>query len=515
MTNTRSQHTIIPLPYHHPPTASMKSSHIDSPFVDALPNEIVLHVIKLAIPTASTGSPADLPNDLTQSNGSSIPVSGDVIFTADTTSRLYTTYAYRICAVNHRIRNLVLGDPSFWRQIIIHPRTTLNEVKLWVERSQRQPLDISIYVVSRSQRMYHHIPFASDERNNTEYSLLTPTCSEPMYATSARVIFSMLETHSIRWGSLTIVTPCERDMSFFTQRLATVEQAPSLRKLYLLNAIQCDYETHLHINDDIHTPFKGNYPLLTDISLTGSPVFVNLPQRSVASKFDSFYRCDILHLSEVSTTLTRIQMVSSTLTRLSITTFGFQSLPVVAGTICIPNLKHLDITFWGADELIPIVEVLHLPKLRVLGVMFGDGEADNFWDQIRTCTGKLPTLFNQITTLITADFPCTQRQANCLIVALPRLENLVIRKRVIDESPIFRCLAKFVDLDRPPCPKLTNILCVDARPKGIRDLVTNRKAMGVPLTSFHVSVQNALRDRDITWLKQNIHFTQHQTSYLS
>lgn len=484
----------------------MRSSRVGplAPTLDTIPNEIVLRIIKFGIPTQLIGLPTDLPSDLLQSDGSPMSLSGDTIFIEETTSRLYVTYTYGICAVNRHIRNLVLGDPSFWQWISINTQTKSNEIKLWVERSQKQPLDICIHLVSRP-RTYR----------NTQPNFLVPTCSEPMYAADARMIFGMLETHSKRWGSLTIVTSCEHDMAFFTERLAIIEKAPLLRKICLLNAIQCDYEYHILPDNDIHTPFKGNYPLLTDISLTGSSVFINLPQMSAAPRFDSYYRCNILDLSEIDVTLTRIQMVSSTLTRLSITTFGFQSLPTVTGPVHIPNLKHLDITFWGADKVVPIIQALRLPKLRVLGIVLGDGEADNFWNQIQTRTGILPMLFNQLTTLITTDFPSTLRQADYIIRTLPRLENLVVRKRAIDQSPIFRRLAKLVDLDPPPCPNLANIVCDDANPKSIRDLMTNRTAMGVPITSFHISIHNALLDRDITWLKHNVNFIQHPPPYLS
>lgn len=397
------------------------------------------------------------------------------------------------CHIDRRFRTLAVNDPSLWQNLTVYVDTSVDEIQTWIARSHEQPIAVRLLFHTNlsTPSLFPSYPHLC--ANNTAVS------------TSAHRIIQALCQHFNQCRSLFIETACKQVMSIFMHALSTVQAAPIMESLILIDTNSCESPKHWVLHGKIETPFKGDLPLLNDVHLSGMTAFADIHPLSTISK-DIHLHFELVDVLRINTGLGRINEMSENLTRLSLATFGMAIFFGGAGPIQLLRLRHLDISCWNGDELITTFETFNLPSLRVLGLNIGFGTSNVLWGQLRTGVGIVPRILRSVTTLILLNFPPKGNHVLDLVNNTPFLTTLVFRRRLSNESRLFRhlCRPYTVSNNAKPsirCPKLANVLCGTAHKKNIMMLVTHRGLTGFPLKSIHILTDDHLEPHELLWLR--------------
>ncbi|KAF8432693.1 hypothetical protein L210DRAFT_3557599 [Boletus edulis BED1] len=385
-------------------------------------------------------------------------------------------FAFVVSYVCQHWRNVALSTPSLWTTIVVTPkaRPPYERVSTMLERGQGFPIDISV----------RYVP---DEDGPDKDSDKKPPSIDDNFA----FLFAMLIPHIHRWRTMKVTVSDYHHMYAFI-RTVSDPAVPAASRLTTLELYDHGHAQDYDIFDefglwDHFTMFGGSAPLLTRIVLCG---LTSLPEllRPCWDEFTTILRnAPTLQKLNVRPAQDRpaFFMEPSPPADLNV---PIQLVRVTDLKFIFPALENLVLHFAGDEDYTQVVQELARPVIS------------------SSPTQELRSLLSGLENLKIAGLPC---RTECVQTLYGELQNLVS----LDIS-MSRLDPLFLDILSSPCtlpgrggiwlPRLTTLYVSGTSGSALREVVSKRKEVGVPLDSLYVEEDCDMHDEDVAWLKENV-----------
>ncbi|KAF8432676.1 hypothetical protein L210DRAFT_3557562, partial [Boletus edulis BED1] len=401
-------------------------------------------------------------------------------------------FAFLVSCVCQHWRNVALSTPSLWSTIVVTPkaRPPYERVITMLERGKGFPIDISVR---------YEPDEGSDEDGSDEDEY--PPCIDNNFA----FLFAMLIPHIHRWRTMKVTVSDYRHMYAFL-RTVSDPAVPAASRLTTLELYDHGHTQDYDVLDDSglwdhFTLFGGSAPLLTRIVLyhpdllrpswdefttilRNAPSLQKLNVRGSGPAQDS--PAWFIESSPPKDLNVPIQLV-----RVTDLVFAFMySLRATwfIQKFIFPALENMVLHFAGDEDYTHVVQELARPAIS------------------SSPAQELRSLLSGLENLKIAGLPC---RTECVQTLYGELQNLVL----LDIS-MSRLDPLFLDILSTPCtlpgrsgiwlPRLTTLYVSGTSGSALREVVSKRKEVGVPLDSLYVEEDCDMHDEDVAWLKENV-----------
>ncbi|KAF8123288.1 hypothetical protein EV363DRAFT_1587424 [Boletus edulis] len=492
-------------------------------FINELPPETLSHIFELGSMDDGFGeeqdkASGDVPhtNQLdakTISEKDTRARDAEEVHASDDTGSSATAvrFAFVVSYVCQHWRNVALSTPSLWTTIVVTPkaRPPYERVSTMLERGQGFPIDISVR-------------YEPDEDGPDKDSDKKPPSIDDNFA----FLFAMLIPHIHRWRTMKVTVSDYHHMYAFIRTVSdpAVPAASRLTTLELYD--HGDYEVFDESGLwDHFTLFGGSAPLLTRIVLCG--VHVNWGQPWIASA-SNLRELELTSHPELLRPcwdeITTILRNAPTLRKLNVRGSGpaqdrpgFFMEPSPPADLNVPiqlvRVTDLVLAYMFSSRATWFIQKFIFPALENLVLHFGGDEdyAQVVQELARPAISSSPaqelrSLLSGLENLKIAGLPC---RTECVQTLYGELQNLVS----LDIS-MSRLDPLFLDILSSPCtlpgrggiwlPRLTTLYVSGTSGSALREVVSKRKEVGVPLDSLYVEEDCDVHDEDVAWLKDNV-----------
>ncbi|KAF8432724.1 hypothetical protein L210DRAFT_3557708, partial [Boletus edulis BED1] len=398
-------------------------------------------------------------------------------------------FAFVVSFVCQHWRNVALSTPSLWATIVVTPkaRPPYERLSTMLERGKGFPIDISVAYEPED---------GSDE---DEFDYKNP----PSIDNNLAFLFAMLIPHIHRWRTMKVTVSDYHHMYAF---LCTVSDpaVPAASRLTTLELYDNGHAQNYDIFDesglwDHFMLFGGSAPLLTRIVL---------------------YHQEFLRPSwgQFATILRN----APTLQKLNVRGSGpdhswymESSSPPKDLNVPIQLVRVTDLVlaYMSSPRATWFIHKFIFPALENLVLRFArDGDCTQFVQELaRPAISSSPaqglrSLLSGLESLRIARLPCLPKSVRTLYGELQNLVSLDISMSRLD--PLF------LDILSRCCtlpgrggmwlPRLTTLYVSGTSGSALREVVSVRKEVGVPLGSLYVEEGCDVHEEDVAWLKDNV-----------
>ncbi|KAF8424448.1 hypothetical protein L210DRAFT_3568080 [Boletus edulis BED1] len=425
----------------------------------------------------------------------------------DESSQVSLPFRFVVPQVCRHWRNIAMSTPALWTTIEVTSATRppYEAVSMLLERSKSLPIDLYLYCAFYKVK---------DDM-------------EPLSDADLRFLFAMLIPHIHRWQTIVVsLRVCQLMYTF----LCAVSD-PAIPAAPRLTAVELyDYEDIAHFDNSPYpsiskhlTLFGGSAPLLTTIVLWGVHVDWDQPWISSASNLADLELA--FHSEDVRPSWAQISTIlrsPSALQKLTLRKSGPSGDPAgwlavgcptnPSAPIQLPHVTDFGVIFHSQAHAIGLLRKFCLPALKSLVLGFYD---DDYTDLVHELAGPATSLslaqeprslLSGLESLKIAGLPCRTECVETLYSELRNLTSLNISLVFLDQL--------FLDILSTPCtlpergdiwlPRLVTLRVSGAFVSTLRDLVSTRRELGVPLSSLYVEKRCYVLDEDAEWFKENL-----------
>ncbi|KAF8432675.1 hypothetical protein L210DRAFT_1059319 [Boletus edulis BED1] len=420
------------------------------------------------------------------------------IFTFGSTSfnvSLPFSFVSRVC---RRWRNIALLAPSLWTTIVVtlKARTSYKRVSTLLERSKSLPIDILVTTPQLGRIV---------------------DVSKLLFPADFEFLLGMLIPHIHRWRTMKVTTPTDDLM----QELFSAVSDPSIPaasqlttfELYNQQYIPPSFRVSKHL-----TLFGGSAPLLTRIVLWGVHIDWDQPWIASASNLTDLvlaYHPEATRpsLAQFSAILRNAPALEKLCLRQSGPAMEPSSPVDFDAPIQLARLTDFHLALDGRAHTTWLMRNFTFPALKNLSLGFGRGDYTEFVEELARPAPSLSasrascSLLNGLESLKIAGLRCSDECIRTLYGELQNLRSLNLSLSYLD--PLF------LDILSTPCmlpergniwlPRLATLYLSGTSGRALRELVSKRREVGVPLNSLFVEEAcTTVDDGDLEWFKENV-----------
>ncbi|KAF5315274.1 hypothetical protein D9619_007196 [Psilocybe cf. subviscida] len=467
-------------------------------------------------------------------------------------------YQVLVSHVCKRWRAVALDSHILWTTLTFAKKPQLEKAKVYIERANGLPLNISIdctfpeniddedhpdhplyqeNLENRAKQKKEHCGdddcTGHDDDDEDMRFLSQPELTDILKLISPEVShWRIFDFRASTYSYVQMVLAC----------LHTLHSAPLLEMFQIFHFEDCeDYDSFPGDDKTFYLPFHGIAPMLKDAAFWGVHIDWDGAVDNLLSGLKelelSFHAKDV---RPSYTTFAKMMNNSPDLQTLSLSLSGPALQDDVAfdaeiedggwgpDLLTIPSLKEFSCAFHDTKYASALMRHLDMPNVTSLLLNFDEEDYSSFVPTLLTpVKGRTESLMSHIDHLKIAGLPCDVASVEAIYSQLTKLVSLNIKVVGPEESVFFEKLIK-PEAGRPTsgessssaagssgssqlaalpsvfCPQLVNVTTNQVTGGMLRNLVEARKAAGVPLKRISMSHDDPVTREEEKWLRANV-----------